>query len=78
MTRDNGQWQRLLPNDSPIEREIRWLAGTATDLYYAYIEPDGRSLLDESNITVGIHNDCVKRAFRLSMKQRIAQGLPWY
>ena len=65
-----------LPNNSDIDREIRWLAGTATDLYYAYIEPDGRSLLDESDITVGVHNDCVKRAFRLSQTWRMAQRLP--
>ncbi len=78
MARDNDRWQSVLPNNSDIEREIRWLAGTATDLYYAYIEPDGRSLLDETNITVGVHNDCVKRAFQLSSKERIRRGLPLF
>ena len=65
-----------LPANNDIEREIKWLAGTATNLYYAYIEPGGRSLLDGSDITVGVHNDCVKRAFRLSQTWRMAQRLP--
>ncbi len=66
-----------MPADSDLEREIKWLVGTATDIYYAYITPRGYSLLDETNITVGVHNDCVKRAFHLRMTDRAQHGLPF-
>lgn len=66
------------PTLDDIDREIRWLVSTATNIYRTYIEPEGYNLLDESNTTVGAHNDCVKRAFQLSAKKRMRQGLPPY
>ena len=66
------------PTLDDMDREIKWLTTTATNLYNAYIDPGGYDLLDESNITVGAHNDCVKRAFQLSTQKRMRQGLPPY
>ena len=61
---------------NPLARQIGRLRREAAWLDKTYITPGGYDRLDESNITVGIYQDCLREADRLErLRLQVARTL---